>query len=117
MSGHPTGGYDRGECLNSFETYDIATNRWSKLPSMLAKRGRFDVAAVGDSCLYAVAGSNGQIEENSVEKFDSAAGKWRPVASLPVRLSNIGETHRVLTAAGVVTIELWSELPSLSRKT
>jgi len=84
------GGYDRGECLNSFETYDIATNRWSKLPSMLAKRGRFDVAAVGDSCLYAVAGSNGQIEENSVEKFDSAAGKWRPVASLPVRLSNIG---------------------------
>ena len=86
-----TGGYDRGECLNTFESYDISINKWSKLPGMLGKRGRFDVASAGDDALYAVAGSNGQVEENSVEKFDFATNKWKYVASLPVRLSNIGE--------------------------
>jgi len=98
------GGYDRGECLNSFESYDITSNKWSKLPSMLGKRGRFDVASTSSGTtdstdkavshrLYAVAGSNGQVEENSVEMFDSSTGKWKYVASLPVRLSNIGVTE------------------------
>ena len=90
------GGYDRGECLNTFESYDISSNKWSKLPGMLGKRGRFDVASAGDDVLYAVAGSNGQVEENSVEKFDFATNKWKYVASLPVRLSNIGEHSSAL---------------------
>ena len=85
------GGYDRGECLNTFEMYDRVTNTWVSLPPMLGKRGRFDASTVDDSRLFAVAGSNGQTEEQSVEKFDWEAMKWTNVASLPIRLSNIGE--------------------------
>ena len=55
--------------------------KWSNYCSSLAVSHR----------LYAVAGSNGQVEENSVEMFDSSTGKWKYVASLPVRLSNIGK--------------------------
>ena len=63
--------------------------------------------------LYAVAGSNGQVEENSVEMFDSSTGKWKYVASLPVRLSNIGK----LTAVFVhkIAISLGTHLKKLTR--
>ena len=63
--------------------------------------------------LYAVAGSNGQVEENSVEMFDSSTGKWKYVASLPVRLSNIGK----LTAVFVhkIAISFGTHLKKLTR--
>ena len=32
------GGYDRGECLNKVEAYDVSTNSWEKWPPMLCKR-------------------------------------------------------------------------------
>lgn len=85
-----SGGYDRGECLNLVELYDVETNTWSLLPPMKHNRGRFDITCVGGDVIYAVAGSNGQAEINSVEKFDANVGKWTKSASLPVNLSNIG---------------------------
>ena len=85
-----SGGYDRGECLNLVELYDVETNTWSLLPPMKHNRGRFDITCVGGDVIYAVAGSNGQAEINSVEKFDAKVGKWTKSASLPVNLSNIG---------------------------
>jgi hypothetical protein len=57
---------------------------------MKHNRGRFDITCVGGDVIYAVAGSNGQAEISSVEKFDAKVGKWTKSASLPVNLSNIG---------------------------
>ena len=71
---------------------------------MLGKRGRFDVTVVNDNVLYAVAGSNGQTEELSVEKFDFNVGKWSYIASLPIRLSNIGERYLPLISYSFRTL-------------
>lgn len=95
---HLSGGYDRGECLNLVEVYNVDTNTWTSLPSMKHNRGRFDITCVDNNIVYAVAGSNGHAEISSVEKYDAAAGKWCKVASLPVSLSNIGKTiHSAVT--------------------
>lgn len=77
--------------MNKVEAYDIATNSWEKWPSMLCKRGRFDVTVVDDNVIYAVGGSNGHSEEKSVEIYSPEKGKWIFGPSLPVPLSNIGE--------------------------
>merc|ERR1711962_736040 len=79
------GGYDRGECLSGVEMFDFATNSWSSMKPMNTKRGRFGVAKItkdGAETLYAVAGSSGQMEESSVEKYDTD-GNWKQVANLP----------------------------------
>ncbi len=86
------GGYDRGECLNQVEAYDITTNTWNNMPAMLTKRGRFDVTSIGGKAIYAVGGSNGHTEESSAERFILGNEKWSYIPSLPVPLSNIGET-------------------------
>ena len=86
------GGYDRGECLNKVEAYDVCSNTWEKWPSMLCKRGRFDVASHENKIIYAVGGSNGHSEESSVEIYDPIAEKWNYGPNLPVSLSNIGKT-------------------------
>lgn len=85
------GGYDRGECLNKVEAYDLATNSWNNLPRMMCKRGRFEITVVDDKTIYAVGGSNGHSEEASVEKYNPEVDKWVQGPSLPVPLSNIGK--------------------------
>ena len=84
------GGFDRGECLNKVESYDISQNVWKKWPSMLSKRGRFDATVVDNQMIYAVGGSNGHAEEASVEVFNPDVGRWETGPSLPIALSNIG---------------------------
>jgi hypothetical protein len=71
----------------------VETNTWSPLPSMKNNRGRFDITCVNNDVVYAVAGSNGQAEICSVEKYDAKIGKWSKSASLPVNLSNIGKAN------------------------
>ena len=91
------GGYDRGECLSAVEMFDFETNSWSSMKPMITKRGRFGVAKVirnGAETLYAVAGSSGQMEESSVEKFD-AHGNWTNIANLPVAMSYIGKSTNI----------------------
>ena len=87
------GGYDRGECLSSVEIFDATQNFWSPIKPMITKRGRFGLTKIirhDLETLYAVAGSSGQMEENSVERYSAADEKWTPVADLPVAMSNIG---------------------------
>lgn len=52
------GGYNRGECLRSVESYDPQANEWSNQPNMGEARGRVQISVVND-IVYAVGGSNG----------------------------------------------------------
>ena len=86
------GGYDRGECLSAVEMFDSTSNTWAPVKSMISKRGRFGVTKIlkdGHETLYAVAGSSGQMEESSVEKYDNGEN-WTHVADLPVAMSYVG---------------------------
>lgn len=55
------GGYDRGECLRSVESYDPELNEWSKEAKMTEARGRFQITVL-DNVVYAIGGSNGTIQ-------------------------------------------------------
>ena len=94
------GGFDRGECLNNVCSYDPASNEWTSMPPMLAKRGRFDVTVL-DGYIYAVAGSSGQNETSSAERFSVEQNKWEFIASLPVPVSNIGKCVSCVKNSGV----------------
>ena len=89
-----SGGYDRGECLDTVSVYDPSTNEWRSADKMITKRGRFDATVIGNDVLFAVAGSNGTSELTSAEKYDRRTGRWTSIASLPVPVSNIGECAR-----------------------
>ncbi|KAF5291930.1 hypothetical protein FQA39_LY14162 [Lamprigera yunnana] len=68
------GGYDRIECLRSVEQYIPETNTWKLAPSMREARGRFQIAVLGDK-VYAVGGSNGTTELDTMEMLDLSVGK------------------------------------------
>jgi influenza virus NS1A-binding protein len=84
-----SGGYDRGECVDSVEVFDVSTNAWSELPKLNTARGRFDATQIED-CLYACGGSNGASELNSAECFDSAMNKWVALPDMSVKRSYAG---------------------------
>ena len=65
---------------------------------MLSKRGRFDATVVKDTVIFAVGGSNGHSEEASCELYDQESGKWTFGPSLPIGLSNIGNSNSSLTS-------------------
>lgn len=52
------GGYDRGECLRSVESYDSESNEWKNETNMTDARGRFQITVLNNA-VYAVGGSNG----------------------------------------------------------
>lgn len=81
------GGYERGECLDSVESYDPQTNRWASLPSMKTARGRFDIAQVG-SRLYACGGSNGQRDLRSAEVYGAGERVWKPLPDMTYERSS-----------------------------
>lgn len=53
------GGYDRGECLRSVESYDPELNAWTNQSNMGEARGRVQISVV-NNIVYAVGGSNGR---------------------------------------------------------
>lgn len=53
------GGYNRGECLKSVESYKPETNEWSIESNMNHARGRVQIAVLNGT-VYAVGGSNGK---------------------------------------------------------
>ncbi|XP_037051274.1 influenza virus NS1A-binding protein-like isoform X2 [Bradysia coprophila] len=83
------GGYDRGECLKSVESYDPETNTFTKEPSMLEARGRVQIAVL-NGCVYAVGGSNGTTELDTVECLPPNSRKWLKRCKLPMARSNAG---------------------------
>lgn len=84
-----TGGYDRGECLSTVESFDINTNTWTPLSHMLTPRGRFDATQLA-GCLYACGGSNGSQELKSAECYDIQANKWMALPDMPHSRTSAG---------------------------
>lgn len=62
------GGYDRGECLRSVESYDPEMNEWSSEAKMIEARGRFQITVL-DNVVYAIGGSNGKFIEHKPMNF------------------------------------------------
>ena len=83
------GGYDRGECLITVESFDITSNTWSPLKPMLVARGRFAVAEV-KGCLYACGGSNGQMDLCSAECYDPHTATWTLLPDMFIQRSYAG---------------------------
>jgi len=83
------GGYDRGECMNSVESFDLTTNTWSPMKPMLVARGRFAVAEMG-GCLYACGGSNGQTDLCSAEYYDPNTATWTMLPDMAIQRSCAG---------------------------
>ncbi|XP_050293521.1 influenza virus NS1A-binding protein homolog isoform X2 [Anthonomus grandis grandis] len=89
------GGYDRVECLRACEQYFPDLNSWKNLPAMRENRGRFKIAVV-DKKVYAIGGSNGTTELDSVEMLDMeniTNGKWVKMPRMSVARSNLGVTE------------------------
>ncbi|KAL1501193.1 hypothetical protein ABEB36_006569 [Hypothenemus hampei] len=84
------GGYDRVECLRAVEQYIPESNIWKSLPPMRENRGRFKITVI-DKKVYAIGGSNGTTELDSVEMLDmETLNKWVKVPSMPIARSNMG---------------------------
>lgn len=84
------GGYDRVECLKSVDRYLPESNTWQAMSPMKEARGRFGIAVVRGK-VYAIGGSNGTNELDTVEVLDpDNKWKWSKIASLPLARSNCG---------------------------
>ncbi|XP_059608606.1 influenza virus NS1A-binding protein-like isoform X2 [Phlebotomus argentipes] len=83
------GGYDRGECLRLVEAYCPDENVWIQRPSMIEARGRVQIAVIAGTT-FAVGGSNGTTELDTVECLPEGASKWRKCCRLPLARSNAG---------------------------
>ncbi|CAH1159086.1 unnamed protein product [Phyllotreta striolata] len=83
------GGYDRTECLRSAEQYIPESNTWKNLPAMRESRGRFKIVVLNEK-VYAIGGSNGTTELDTVEMLDFSLGKWVKLPKMPLARSNMG---------------------------
>jgi influenza virus NS1A-binding protein len=87
------GGYGRTECLKSVESYCPITNKWTEELSLNEARGRVQVSII-DNVIYAVGGSNGVNELDTVECLalskEEVKKKWKKCAKLPFPRSNAG---------------------------
>lgn len=59
---------------------------------MRENRGRFKVAILSDK-VYAIGGSNGTTELDSVEMLDLSLDKWVKMPKMPLARSNMGVCH------------------------
>lgn len=84
------GGYDRGECLKTVESYDISTNKWTTMQPMKVPRGRFNAAVINNK-VYAVGGCDGQKELSSAEYWDPESNSWKQLPNLPAVRSHAGK--------------------------
>lgn len=92
---HSTGGYDRGECMKSTEFYDSQTNKWIPAADMSVPRGRFSTEIVQD-VIYAVGGSNGQIEQKTVECYSYETNKWSTISEVAKAKVSQGKNYVII---------------------
>lgn len=107
------GGYDRGECLASLEELVLDEDtglwlQWRPMPPMTEERGRFDAAGTADGRLFAIGGSCGTKDLDTVEVFDPIAELWTPGPRMLFAKSNHGSSPHCLSQKDVII--LWGPL-------
>uniref|UniRef100_A0A3P9HXX4 Kelch-like ECH-associated protein 1a n=1 Tax=Oryzias latipes TaxID=8090 RepID=A0A3P9HXX4_ORYLA len=68
---------------NSLCCYNPMTNQWSQRAPMNMPRNRVGVAVV-DGCIYAVGGSQGSVQYNTVERWDPDSNRWSFISPMSV---------------------------------
>jgi len=69
------GGYNRGCCLKSCESYDPETNEWSDFTELTTQRARLQSAII-DGKIYVVGGSDGHNDLSTMEFYDLCSQTW-----------------------------------------
>lgn len=73
--------------MNTVETYDANSNKWTLIAPMQNRRSGLSCIAY-HNYLYVLGGFNGQIRMNSGEKFDPVTNRWFPVTGMYIPRSN-----------------------------
>ena len=87
------GGYNRSDCLDSIERYDLKENRWTFLSLPLTRRrGRVSATILNDQ-IYVCGGSDGQKELNTGECLDlKLMKKWSMIKELSAPVAHSGSS-------------------------
>jgi len=86
------GGYDRGECLDVCEIYDPKTNLIQTMEHMESRRGRAAVVWFeAENSIYALGGSDGHEDLNSIECYSIEKKMWRSIKfDFDLSFTNLG---------------------------
>lgn len=86
------GGYDRGECLDMCEIYDPKTNLIQTMEHMESRRGRAAVVWFeNEKSIYALGGSDGHEDLNSIECYSIEKKMWRSIKfDFDLSFTNLG---------------------------
>lgn len=69
--------------LSTAEAYNPATNSWTSLAPMLARRAGFSLVAASDGLLYAIGGDASSGYAGTVEAYNPTTNSWTWRANLP----------------------------------
>ncbi len=69
------GGYSKGDRLNSLQSYDMTTHKWTTLQPMKEKRSSHAVCLQGDRIIVA-GGQNGSEFLDTCEAFDTKSKRF-----------------------------------------
>jgi N-acetylneuraminic acid mutarotase len=98
------GGFDT-DYLSSVEAYDVATNSWTHVASMVHPRYTFAAVTGPDKQIYAIGGEFRFASINTVEVYNTATNSWSPVAPMttPRRqlAAAVGKDGRIYAIGGI----------------
>lgn len=87
-----SGGYNRSDCLDSIEQYNLKENQWNCFQhSLTSRRGRVSATIFNDQ-IYVCGGSDGQKELNLAERLDlKSMKKWIMIKELTEPVAHSGK--------------------------
>jgi kelch-like protein 8 len=83
------GGFDDSSPLDSVESYDPRTGKWSLISSLINPRGGVGVASLG-GWVFAVGGHDGRSYLSSVEVYNIYKQSWEPLACMMTSRAGAG---------------------------
>jgi N-acetylneuraminic acid mutarotase len=82
------GGRRSGGHFNTFESYDVSSDRWQRLPSMPTARSGLGAAIAGG--MFVTVGGEGPRIFPEVEGYELDAKTWRRLPDLAVPVHGVG---------------------------